>query len=121
METTETDTQANVDRVYAFAANQLVNEKKSPEETKKLLVENGLDEESANVVITKLQEEIITAKKDNGHKDMLVGALWCVGGIVVTAVTYSAASGGGTYVVAYGAIIFGAIQFFRGLINSNGG
>lgn len=52
-----------------------------------------------------------------GGKVMLFGALWCIGGIVVTAVTYQAASssGGGTYFVAYGAIIFGAIQFFKGL------
>lgn len=55
----------------------------------------------------------------DGGKDMLVGALWCIGGIVVTALTYSAASeGGGTYVVAWGAILFGGIQFLRGLFRS---
>lgn len=48
---------------------------------------------------------------------MLYGALWCIGGIVITVVTYSAASGGGTYVVAWGAIIFGFIQFVKGLSN----
>ena len=52
----------------------------------------------------------------SGKKNMIYGALWCIGGIVVTAVTYSAASGGGTYIVAWGAIIFGAIQFFYGLM-----
>jgi len=55
---------------------------------------------------------------EKAKKDMLFGALWCVGGIIVTAATYSAASGGGRYVVAWGAIIFGAIQFFRGLAKS---
>ena len=30
----------------------------------------------------------------------------------------AAATGGGKYVVAWGAIVFGAIQFFRGLIQS---
>jgi hypothetical protein len=49
-------------------------------------------------------------------KDMVVGGLWCGGGILVTALTYSAASGGGTYVVAWGAIIFGGVQFVRGLM-----
>jgi len=51
------------------------------------------------------------------EKRMLRGALWCIGGILVTGITYLAASGpgGGTYVVAWGAIVFGAIQFFRGL------
>jgi hypothetical protein len=51
------------------------------------------------------------------NRNMLVGGLWCVGGIVVSVATYSAASsGGGSYVVAWGAIIFGGIQFFRGLL-----
>jgi hypothetical protein len=55
-------------------------------------------------------------------KNMLVGGLWCIGGTIVTAVTYGAASNspnGGSYVVAWGAIIFGAIQFFRGLSAAN--
>lgn len=52
-----------------------------------------------------------------GSKNMLVGALWCIGGIIVTTVTYSAASnGGGTYFVAWGAILFGGIQFLQGMI-----
>jgi hypothetical protein len=50
---------------------------------------------------------------------MLHGALWCGGGILVTVFTYAAASGGGTYVVAWGAIVFGAIQFFKGVANRN--
>ena len=53
---------------------------------------------------------------------MFRGALWCGGGILVTVVTYLAAEnspGGGTYVVAWGAILFGAIQFFRGLTGRN--
>ena len=52
---------------------------------------------------------------------MIFGALWCVGGIVVTAVTYSSAvssPGGGHYIIAWGAIVFGAVQFFKGLFQS---
>ena len=57
---------------------------------------------------------------DMAKRNMVVGGLWCVGGIAVTAVTYSGASdGGGHYVVAWGAIIFGAIQFVRGLVQLN--
>ena len=51
-----------------------------------------------------------------GGRDMVIGGIWCVGGILVTALTYGAASsnpGGGRYVIAYGAIIFGAIQLDR--------
>jgi hypothetical protein len=55
------------------------------------------------------------------EKRMLYGALWCIGGILTTGATYVAASGpgGGRYVVAWGAIVFGAIQFFRGLSGRN--
>jgi hypothetical protein len=51
-----------------------------------------------------------------GLRNMAIGAIVCVVGIVITAATYSAASsGGGHYVVAWGAIIFGAVQFLKGL------
>lgn len=46
---------------------------------------------------------------------MGIGAAWALGGLAVTAATYSAASGGGTYLVASGAIVFGGLQFFIGL------
>jgi len=46
---------------------------------------------------------------------MLYGALSCVGGTVATIISYSAAAPGGTYVVAWGAIIFGAVRFWKGL------
>lgn len=56
-------------------------------------------------------------KRKTASKDLIVGGLWFLGGISVTVITYSSASsGGGTYVVAYGAIIFGGIQFIRGLM-----
>lgn len=51
-----------------------------------------------------------------GRKNMIYGALWFFGGLIVTVGTYSAASSsGGTYLVTWGAIIFGAIQFLQGL------
>lgn len=53
------------------------------------------------------------AKKYARH--MLFGFLWAAGGTIVTVATYNAASGGGTYVIAWGAILFGIIDFFRGL------
>jgi hypothetical protein len=50
------------------------------------------------------------------RKNMLSGAFWCIGGIIVTVATYGAASnGGGTYFVAWGAIAYGAIQFISGI------
>jgi hypothetical protein len=48
---------------------------------------------------------------------MLVGLLFLVGGIAITAFTYKSAvsSGGGRYIVAHGPILFGAVQFLRGV------
>jgi hypothetical protein len=45
------------------------------------------------------------------------GMLWCIGGIVVTAMTFSlaASSGGGIFIIAWGAILFGGLQFLQGL------
>lgn len=104
-----------VKKLYEYAAQLLVKEKKSPEEVKANLVEMGMDNESADTIINNLLAQIEGVKKERANKDMIYGALWCIGGIIVTAVTYQAASGGGTYVVAWGAIIFGAVQFFKGL------
>ncbi len=79
------------------------------------LVDMGVDKESAEIIVNNLMAQLVTGKNERAHKDMIYGALWCIGGIIVTAVTYQAASGGGTYVVAWGAIIFGAVQFFKGV------
>lgn len=54
-------------------------------------------------------------EKKQAGKDVLYGALWLGGGLVVTLVSLSNGKGG---VIAYGAIIFGGIQFFRGLMKS---
>lgn len=48
-------------------------------------------------------------------RKMVSGILWAVGGTIVTAATYSAASHGGRYFIAWGAILFGIIDFFQGL------
>jgi hypothetical protein len=46
---------------------------------------------------------------------MLFGVLWCVGGIAATAFSYSTSKSGGFYVVTWGAVVGGALQFFRGV------
>lgn len=114
------DQQEIVNQIYGFTADMLYNQKKSIEETKAALIENGLRAEDVDVVIANLQNQYKQEKREAGNKNMLYGALWCVGGLLVTILTYSAASDGGTYVVAWGAVIFGAIQFFKGLFQRLG-
>jgi len=53
------------------------------------------------------EERKLTTEK--AKRDMLYGALWCVGGIIATSMHIG--------FIFWGAIVFGGIQFFRGLIN----
>ena len=46
-------------------------------------------------------------------KHMIAGILWCVGGAVLTAVTLALGKGSG--LIFWGAIVFGVVDFFRGL------
>ncbi len=50
------------------------------------------------------------------QRNMLYGALWFIGGTAVTVLSYQGASHGGRYVIAWGAIVFGLVQFIRGLV-----
>jgi len=105
-----------VQAVYEFAASQVASGKKKAQ-VEQALVEKGLDSESASIVaanVFRMRGDAISAA---GKKNMLYGLLWCVGGAIVTAATYQVAANspnGGSYVVAWGAIVFGGIQFLRG-------
>jgi hypothetical protein len=106
----EKSQQEIINQIYDYAANLMVNEKKSAVETKSVLINQGLDEESASIVVNNLQQQIRDAKKERANKDMLYGALWCIGGTVATVADFG--------YIFWGAIVFGGIQFFKGLINT---
>ena len=58
-----------------------------------------------------------------GQKLMTRGIIWFVGGLAVTLFSYLAAVSspyGGHYVIAFGAIVFGMAQFFRGRAAASG-
>ncbi len=100
--------------MYDYAVKLLVKEKKTEQEVIDSLINQGIDSESAIAVVQNLQAQIREVKNKQANKDMLYGALWCIGGTVVTFVSMAAAEGGGTYYMFWGAIIFGAVQFIRG-------
>jgi hypothetical protein len=107
-----------VQQVYDFAANLMRAGTKEKAVVAKL-VERGLSEEQAAVVVKNLKQARSKAYTQAGLRDMGIGAVICIIGIVVTVGTLSAArsGGGGSYVVAWGAILFGAAQFLRGVVN----
>src|SRR5436305_642643 len=106
-----------VEAVYRFADQKLQSGASYSKIKRALIEEQGLDGIAAETVVTNLKKARSQALRAAGPKNMLAGALWCIGGAVVTAATYQMASGpeGGHYVVAWGAIFFGALQFFNGL------
>jgi hypothetical protein len=55
-----------------------------------------------------------------GKKHMLLGAICCGAGIAANAMTYSGSASTQelTYVLAWGAIIFGGIQIIRGAFSA---
>jgi hypothetical protein len=113
--TTQTANQV-VDALYAFVATQMQNGV-SGAEIQRQLIGKGLDAASANSIVCTLQEARKRLMRAAGRKNMIVGGLVCLVGLAVTVFTMQAAAnaGGGRYVVAWGAVVFGAIQFFRGL------
>jgi hypothetical protein len=56
------------------------------------------------------------ALRSVARQNLIIGSAVCMVGLVITIYTLArASSSGGSYLIAWGAIIFGAIQFFRGL------
>lgn len=109
MENTQKNQHQTADQIYGYTYNLLIKENKSSEEVKAKLVERGIDGESASAIVENLLVEK-AQKKEEANKDMLYGALWCIGGIVGTMANIG--------FIFWGAIIFGGIQFVKGLINS---
>jgi hypothetical protein len=95
--------------LYTLATDLLVHEDKETEEVKSILVEKGLSDVAAHTILQNVQDDINKAKKDDARKDMLYGALWCVGGTVATLTNMR--------FVFWGFILFGSVQFIKGLIN----
>lgn len=95
-------------------ADELMASGISNDKIKSDLMERGLTSEMADSVVSSLVGAVKEAKQDQAKKNILYGALWCIGGIAITVGTYMAASDGGTYFVTYGAIVIGGFQILQG-------
>jgi len=111
MENNQKEQEQAVNQIYEFAANLLLEQNKSSEEVKNILIEKGLELEVATTIVENLENQIKNAKKEDANKDMLYGALWCIGGLIATISDFG--------YVFWGAIVFGGIQFIKGVVNSN--
>lgn len=109
MEYTKADPNADVNTIVDYIAHGLIVQEKLPSQVKKELVEKGASPQTAETIVEGFIEEYNKKKKRGGQREMLFGALWCVGGTVVTVMSTG-------MVIAWGAIIFGGIQFVRGIM-----
>jgi hypothetical protein len=94
--------------MYQYAANLYYGGQNSWE-IKTALLAKGLSEEDATVILGYVGDLAKSAKRARGKKDMLYGAMWCIGGTALTMAHIG--------FIFWGAIVFGAIQFFRGVSN----
>jgi hypothetical protein len=107
-------------------AIKLLSQGYSASDVHATLLEEGVNEIEANRVVESLKGEFKGRGKSSGGGEgggagaglmnMVIGAIICLIGIGITVGTYVAAEPGGVYMLAYGPIIFGGIQFFRGVI-----
>ena len=100
--------------VYALALEKM-KEGASVAEVEELLVEHGLSGEKAASVAETAAESKAFDDLVDGKRKMLFGMLCFIVGIVVTAVTYRIAGKGETYIVAWGAMLYGAYLIIRGI------
>jgi stress response protein YsnF len=104
------EAQKAVQQLYNHASDLIVNQKRRSLEVINILVKKGIDEESAKKMVQQIKRKLDLAKEaqnEEASKNMAWGAVWCIGGIVATVANLG--------YVFWGAIIFGAIQFFQGL------
>src|SRR5947209_6362854 len=71
---------------YYYAANSM-RDGMPTRQIVQNLVAGGLSPEAAEAVIRDLRQAVAEANKQAGRKNMLYGALWCGGGLLVTVVS----------------------------------
>ena len=121
-ETATAMTPERLKAVYSYAGQQM-HKGAALAEIETSLIKQGLDPDAAAVVVSNLTQARAKAIKRVGRKNMIYGLLWCVGGIIITVLSYQAAvnAGGGWYVLAWGLLIlFGGFRFIRGMVQSFG-
>lgn len=123
--------------VFAYADGQL-STGKSASEVEKDLMSKGMEKESAASVVDKIVNErarqaaerarllaqrdreraahrrrVIALRAEAARQGMMIGAIICLIGVLITLLSYSAALSVSVYVIAWAAILFGAIRFLR--------
>ncbi len=102
-----------------------------PQRLREELQKHGHSPETAAAMVNQVNQPPPTAEvppgslydelRQAGQKNMAIGGVICAIGLVVTCGSLAASGMGGAVIIAWGAIVFGAIQFFRGMSQTYGG
>jgi hypothetical protein len=102
-------------KIYSHAAQMAVSGR-TYSDIQADLIEKGIDKESAVLITDDIKTQIRKNTIKKGRRNLLFGSIWFFGGLVVTIWTFSSALlYGGTYYVAWGAVLLGGIQMARGI------
>lgn len=117
----ETSPRKAIDELAEVIAEDFLSGK-SKEEMVKHLVELGWAQDFAEQVVDETMNELTPspeARRELARKSqrkMKYGCLWFLGGATFTLFTYLLArEQGGVYCIAWGAMLFGLLDFLRGL------
>jgi hypothetical protein len=113
-------TQQAISNLVVRSANQIA-EGKSKAEVVALLEKEGCPADLALAIATKGEEIKKAEFRKGGTTSILIGVGLCALGIAITAGSYSAASGGGHYVITGGLIMGGAWIALKGIWRSMAG
>jgi hypothetical protein len=109
----------------ATAVTKLMVQGVKEKRMQKLLVKQGVEPDYATNLVARIKQAVDDFKKTpEGRRSlsrkyrnqMIAGFIWFAIGLAVTIGTFMAASEGGTYIIAYGAIIWGIGGLIVGLI-----
>ena len=102
--------------VYRSAAEELARNK-STSTIMKNMVDQGMTREAAQKILNEMQGALKNSRRDKFRRQMVRGLLWTMAGSLLTCGSYWLASDlGGLFLLCWGAILVGALDFFIGLV-----
>jgi hypothetical protein len=104
--------------LYQLAAQELALGKTTAD-VERMLVEQGMDRSTASTAVAEVASVEAATHLEVARSKIQRGALFLAVGFVVTSVTYMfASSAGGSYLVAWGAILYGLYEISKGFAAS---